>query len=100
MDIGETYDCLTMLQSSDNMLDVKTASIRHVQHHFADVIAHVRGGEDVLVTYRNQPVVRIVPADEDSSVPLPDFMARLERRFPTGAVAESDVLERDRDSWR
>lgn len=82
------------------MLDMKTASVRDVQHHFADVIAAVRAGEDVLVTYRNKPVARIVPADEDVAAPLPDFMARLERRFPAGAVAESDVLERDRDAWR
>ena len=38
------------------MLDMKTASIRDVQHRLSKVLAWVEKGEEVQITRRNKPV--------------------------------------------
>ncbi len=60
------------------MLNMKTATVRDVQHHFRKVLAWVEEGEEVLVTRRNRTVARLVPCipARPSTVPLPDFAAR------------------------
>jgi len=69
---------LTMNAMCVIMLDMKTATVRDVQHHFRKVLAWVEDGEEVLVTRRNKSVARLVPCTPTSpaSVPLPDFAAR------------------------
>ena len=60
------------------MLNMKTASVRDVQHHFGKVLAWVEKGEEVQITRRSKTVARLVPSSPASlpSVPLPDFAAR------------------------
>lgn len=59
------------------MLDMKTASVRHVQHHLAEVLRWVEEGEEVEITRRNRAIARIVPARAPSrEIPWPDFVAR------------------------
>lgn len=43
------------------MLDMKSASIRTVQHGLAAMIAEVEQGEEIIITRRNQPVARLLP---------------------------------------
>jgi prevent-host-death family protein len=43
------------------MLDMKSVSIRSVQHGLAALIAEVEQGEEIVITRRNQPVARILP---------------------------------------
>lgn len=43
------------------MLDMKSASIRTMQHQLAAMIAEVEKGEEIVVTRRNQPVARLMP---------------------------------------
>jgi len=61
-----------------NWLDMKTATVREVQHHLRKILAWVENGEEVLVTRRNKTVARLVPSGPSglASVPLPDFAAR------------------------
>lgn len=59
------------------MLNMKTATIRDVQHHLNKVLAWVENGEEVQVTRRNKPVAKIVPAGIVAARgKLPDFAAR------------------------
>lgn len=60
------------------MLDMKTATVREVQHHLSKVLAWVEKGEEVEVTRRNKTVARLVPSGPTNPAPvsLPDFAAR------------------------
>jgi len=54
------------------MLDMKTASVREVQHHLSKVLAWVEKGEEVQITRRNKPVAKIVPAEaQETRIALP-----------------------------
>ena len=46
---------------SNIMLDMKTASIRTVQHQLAAMIAEVEKGGEIVITRRNLPVARLMP---------------------------------------
>ena len=57
------------------MLDVKTATIRKVQHNLAEVLSWVERGEEVRVLRRNKVVAKLVPPTP--GVPRsPDFVMR------------------------
>jgi antitoxin (DNA-binding transcriptional repressor) of toxin-antitoxin stability system len=60
------------------MLNMKTATVRDVQHHFGKVLAWVEGGEEVQITRRSKLVARLVPSGPANPAPvsLPDFAAR------------------------
>lgn len=70
------------------MSNMKTASIREVQHGLADILEQVRRGEVVRVTHRGEVVAEIAPAsDRKGPVRWPDSLARMRRRFGEGPVA-------------
>ena len=46
---------------SNIMLDMKSASIRAVQHGLAALIAEVEQGEEIIITRRDRPVARLLP---------------------------------------
>lgn len=79
------------------MLNMKTATVRDVQHHFGKVLAWVEGGEEVQITRRSKPVARLVPTSADalSPAPLPDFAARARaiwRAQPQGRSLSKTIL--------
>jgi prevent-host-death family protein len=79
------------------MLDMKTATVRDVQHHLRKVLAWVENGEEVLVTRRNKTVARLVPCSPENaaSVPLPAFAARARAIWgaqPKGASLSTAIL--------
>ncbi len=43
------------------VLDMKSVSIRTMQHQLAAVIAEVEKGGEIVITRRNQPVARLMP---------------------------------------
>jgi len=57
------------------MLDMKTATVRDVQHHLSEVLAWVANGEEVRVLKRRKVVARILPPEPVVVAP-PDFLAR------------------------
>jgi prevent-host-death family protein len=60
-----------------SMLNMKTATVREVQHHFNKVLAWVAKGEEVHVTRRSKPVAKLVPPEATSAPQeFPDFAAR------------------------
>lgn len=57
------------------MLDMKTATVRKVQHNLAEVLSWVERGEEVRVLRRNKVVAKLVPLSP--GVPAsPDFVTR------------------------
>jgi prevent-host-death family protein len=79
------------------MLDMKTATVREVQHHLSKVLAWVEKGEEVQITRRNKPVAKIVPAEPDKGpVALPAFAARARQIWgekPAGKSLSQTVLD-------
>jgi antitoxin (DNA-binding transcriptional repressor) of toxin-antitoxin stability system len=82
------------------MLDMKTASVREVQHHFSKVLAWVEMGEEVQITRRNKLIAKIVPADaQGRGFTLPAFAARARQIWgetPVGkSLTETVLAERE-----
>ena len=59
------------------MLNMKTATVRQIQHHFNEVLAWVNQGTEVCVTRRRQPVAMLVPLAKTPRR-WPDFLGRAE----------------------
>jgi antitoxin (DNA-binding transcriptional repressor) of toxin-antitoxin stability system len=57
------------------MSNMKTATIREVQHHLAEVLSCVARGEEVAVLRRGKMVAKLVPPDPRPPA-APDFLAR------------------------
>ena len=69
------------------MLNMKTTTVREVQHRFSAVLAQVGRGHEITVTRRGKVVARIVPpaAPRKNKKPQwPDFAARMNEIFPDG----------------
>jgi prevent-host-death family protein len=79
------------------MLDMKTATVRDVQHHLSKVLAWVEKGEEVQITRRNRTIAKIVPADAPTRrVALPAFAERARKiwgQTPTGESLSQIVLD-------
>lgn len=59
------------------MLDMKTATVRQVQHHLSHILRLVDDGQEVLITKRSRVIAKIVPAKDGSpGVKWPDFIRR------------------------
>ena len=69
------------------MSNMKTATVRELQHNLARMLEQVRGGQEIAVTKRGEVVARIVPALSPSKrVAWPDCAARMRRLVPGGRV--------------
>ncbi len=77
------------------MSNMKTATVREVQHNLKAVLAWVEGGETVNVMRRAKVVARLVPP-EPEAVSSPDFVARARGVWgerPKGASLSATVSE-------
>jgi prevent-host-death family protein len=66
------------------MSNMRSHSVRHVQHHLAAVLADVERGEEIEVLRRGRPVARIVPLPSESQpCDWSDAARRLQSVYPT-----------------
>ncbi len=74
---------------------MKTASLRHLQHHLSEVIRWVDHGEEVLVTRRNRVVAKLVPASPASpkKIKWPDFLERAKHIKVKGKPLSQTIME-------
>jgi prevent-host-death family protein len=64
------------------MANMKTASVRKVQHHLSEVLRWVERGQEVGITRRNRIVARMVPAGGISSpIEWPNFLERARKTW-------------------
>jgi antitoxin (DNA-binding transcriptional repressor) of toxin-antitoxin stability system len=69
------------------MSNMKTATVREVQHGLASVLAEVQKGREFEVTKRGKVIARIVPAlRAKGRVRWPDSAARMKRLMSGAAV--------------
>ncbi|MGH7896321.1 MAG: type II toxin-antitoxin system Phd/YefM family antitoxin [Candidatus Binatia bacterium] len=62
---------------------MKTATVRHVQHHLAAVLEAVRKGQEIAITKRGSVIARLVPARKSAAnLAWPDSAARMKRLGP------------------
>lgn len=57
------------------MSNMKTATIREVQHNLSEVLSWVERGEEVRVLRRRKVVARLLPPEPEKAA-HPDFLAR------------------------
>jgi len=68
----------------DKLLNMKTATVREVQHKLSRVLARVKRGEEITITKRGKAVARLVPlavAEGPGAGEWPDFAGRMKRLF-------------------
>ena len=84
----------------DIMSNMKTATVRQVQHGLAHVISEVQKGQEIAITKRGKVVARIVPAARPrASVAWPDSQARmavLTSRKGIKGAAPSEIVREQR----
>ena len=77
------------------MYNMKTATVRQVQHNFSEVLSWVERGEEVRVLRRKNVVARLLPPDP-RPVASPDFLGRARAVWgetPPGAPLSQVVSE-------
>ncbi|MEP2777157.1 MAG: type II toxin-antitoxin system prevent-host-death family antitoxin [Luteolibacter sp.] len=79
---------------------MKTATVRDLRNQFAQVAKWIEEGEDVEITRSGKPFARLAPAPpvERHATKMPDFLARMRRRFPKDNPGKglSAVVDHDR----
>ena len=78
------------------MLNMRTATIRQMQHGLTAVLERVARGEEITITRRGVPVARLLPAApaKKAKKPVwPDAMSRLNDRFRDGAAKGKPASE-------
>jgi antitoxin (DNA-binding transcriptional repressor) of toxin-antitoxin stability system len=91
------YRPLTACAMCVIVLDMKTTSVRMVQHNLARVLSWVQEGEEVQVTRRHVVVAKIVPCRKArKDFQHPDFLGRARRIWgnrPKGMALSGTVCE-------
>lgn len=78
---------------------MKEYSIRHVQHHLADVLKAVERGEKVRITRRGKVVAQLGPPEPaPSTLRWPDSIARLKyvAELMSDGNPASRIIDEDR----
>ncbi len=78
---------------------MKEFSVRHVQHHLAEVLEAVERGEKVRITRRGKAVAQLGPPEPaSSSLAWPDSAARFRRLEKPGSdeSSASAIIDEDR----
>jgi antitoxin (DNA-binding transcriptional repressor) of toxin-antitoxin stability system len=60
------------------MLNMKTTSVRDVQHNLRKILLWVENGEEVLIMRRKEVVAKLVPPGP-KKIKSPDFLDRAKR---------------------
>ena len=75
------------------MSNMKTATVREVQHNFTKILRWIEDGEVVVITRHKRVVANLVPsAPKDPKTHWPDFTKRMKAIW--GNVAEGKPASR------
>lgn len=77
---------------------MKTATVRDVQHHFNRIAQWTESGEDVQITRRNKPVMRLVAINTAAKKPAAvDFHQRSLKLWEGTPTSLSDLIIEERE---
>jgi len=81
--------CLTIL------LDMKTATVREVQHNLKGVLRQIADGETVEVTRSRRVVAWITPprARKPKRFTMPNFLERMRREYPHRPISDKQAAD-------
>ena len=69
---------------------MKTATVRHIQHHLSEVLEWVEQGEHVTVTRRNRIVATIIPVSRpNGKIKMPNFLDRMRSKYPHKPISKA-----------
>lgn len=75
---------------------MKTATVRDLRNHFAQVSAWIEGGEEVELTKRGKVVARIIPVRSKAPAkPAAHYLRRLKRIYGDQVTSDSQELIRE-----
>ena len=82
------------------MSNMKSATIRQVQHGLAEVITEVQKGQEIAITKHGKVVARLVPVGRRmSAIAWPDSLARMKALTagkPTKGPDPSEIIREQR----
>ena len=84
------------------MSNMKTATVRQVQHQLREVLGWVAAGQSVQVMQRGRVVATVIPPEKPTKPVMPDFTARLQADFPRGVKGKpaSEIISEQREELR
>jgi prevent-host-death family protein len=79
------------------MSNMKTTTVREVQHNLSKILRWVEDGEVVVITRHKRVVANLVPsAPRDRAIVWPDFTGRMKaiwRNVPDGKPASRIIID-------
>lgn len=61
---------------------MKTVAVRDLRHHFSEIEARLKQGEEIVIRKRNHVIAKLVPlSPHPETMDYPDFAARQRRIF-------------------
>jgi prevent-host-death family protein len=83
---------ITIMKSSRKTGASNMISTHQMRFEFDRVLKAVKAGRSLTLTYRNKPLARIVPLDEQTSIPEDDPIFRLhELAEPVGPLTNVEI---------
>lgn len=84
------------------MSDMKTTTVRDMQHRLSAILSEVERGEEIVITRRGKVVARLVPPPRpmEPNLRWPDSLARMRSIFPDGPPAgtpASAIIDEQRE---
>ncbi len=70
------------------------------QQRFPELVARARRGENIIITERNQPVVKFVAIEQDATVPTDPTKRRRRPGSAKGLVHISDEFDEPLEDFR
>jgi prevent-host-death family protein len=81
---------------------MKQVSIAEAKAHLSELVTSVAAGGEVMITRRNKPIARLVPADAELRKPREPFdFERLRRHtasMPESPLSAAELVRKLRDS--
>lgn len=71
---------------------MKTATVADLHNRFSHIARWLHDGELVTITKRGRPFATLTPAHRKKNIRPIDRMARLQKIFPNGPVADSQAV--------
>ena len=83
------------------MYHMKKASIRDLRYGFKKIERLLHQGEEIQITKRRRVIARLVPENERSASPMPDFLERLRAIYGDKMleVSGAELITQDRSRY-
>jgi antitoxin (DNA-binding transcriptional repressor) of toxin-antitoxin stability system len=83
----------------ESLLNMKTANVRQLRHHFGSVLDWIADGQQVEIVKKGKVIAVLSPPPRKSTkFKLPDFEARRKRIFG-GRIIPGNIVAEERESY-